>query len=86
MLKYYERLLSSNNVATPNISMALRSSNVHLYVVIRQENTNKRRLVCQMCKRQGGNGIRIGKRYSWDPTAPMCKNCHVIHLRQVFQA
>jgi hypothetical protein len=87
MLKYCEKLLSSNNVAAPNIPMALRSSDIHLYVAMRQGNTNKRRrLVCQMCKKQGVNGIRIGKRCSCDPITPMCKKCHIIHLRESFQA
>jgi hypothetical protein len=86
MLKYCERLLSSNNVVTPNIPVALRSSDVNSYVAMRQGNTNKRRLVCQMCKRQGVNGIKIGKKCSRDLTTPMCKNCHIMHLRQVFSS
>jgi hypothetical protein len=47
MLKYCERLLGSNNVVIPNIPIALRSSDVHSYVAMKQENTNKRRRLVQ---------------------------------------
>jgi hypothetical protein len=87
MLKYCERLACSNIVTIPCTPVSLRSNTVHMYISMKQENTNKRRrLVCQMCRNRGVHGTRVEKRCSCDPTTPMCKTCHYVHLREVFQS
>lgn len=86
MLQHCENLLKTSNIEASIGRSSLRSSSIHDHIPLpRTSKGKRRRMVCNRCKETTSKAVRVGKCCSCNPEHPLCDDCYMEHLKNVWQ-